>query len=134
MSKNTFHVDEPVYFYLSSRDIYIYAYVIEVQSSGTDEKVVSVTLRYELDKSWNKIELEVDKLEKDILFSRDLYSIAAEYMQVKMERINQIQQHQTIIFFQATSGCYLKGTVKSVNNYDVEYAGYEQFVTKMFCV
>ena len=38
------------------------------------------------------------------------------------------------MFFQATSGCYLKGTVKSVKNYDVEYEGYGRFVTKKFCV
>ena len=128
MNKNSFHVGELVYFYLSSRDIYIYAYVIEVRSSGT------VTLRYKLDKSWNKIQLEVDKLENEILLGKEQGSIAAEYMEVKKERINKIQQHQSIIFFQATTGCYLKGTVKSVKNYDVEYEGNGQFVTKKFCV
>ena len=73
-------------------------------------------------------------MENNILLSEEQGSIAEDYIETKMERLNKIQQHQSIIFFQATSGCYLKGTVKSVKNYDVEYAGYEGFVTKMFCV
>ena len=128
MNRNSFDVGELVYFYLSSRDIYIYAYVVEVRSSGT------VTLQYKVDNARNKIQLEVDKLENEILLGKEQVSIAAEYMDLKNERINKIQQHQSIIFFQATTGCYLKGTVKSVNYYDVEYKGIGRLVTKKFCV
>ena len=55
-------------------------------------------------------------------------------MQTKMNRLNKVQAQESIIYFHAISGMYVKGIVKSTKNYDVEYKGYGQVSTKGFSV
>ena len=117
----SFVVGQHVYFYLSMSDMYIYATVREVLSSGKDK---IVTLEYELDKVLYTRKLEIDTLDNNILLRQEQGSTADEYMRTKMNRLNKVQEQESIIYFHATSGTYVKGTVKSIKNHDVEYKGY----------
>ena len=125
----SFVVGQHVYFYLSMCDMYIYATVMEVLSSGE-----TVTLEYELDKVLYTRRLEMNTLDNNILLQEEQVSIAKEYMETKMRRMNKVQPQESIIYFHATSGTYVKRTVKSIKNHDIEFKGYGQFPTKGFYV
>ena len=105
----SFVVGQHVYFYLSMCDMYIYATVREVLSSGE-----TVTLEYELDKVLYTRRLEMNTLDNNILLRQEQGSIADVYMRTKMNRLNKVQEQESIIYFHATSGTYVKGTVKSI--------------------
>ena len=123
----SFVVGQHVYFYLSMCDMYIYATVREVLLSGE-----IVTLEYELDKVLYTRRLEMNTLDNNILLEE--VSIAKDYMETKMRRMNNVQEQESIIYFHTTSGTYVKGTVISIQNHDVEFKGYEKSPTKAFYV
>ena len=110
-------------------DMYIYATVMEVLSSGE-----TVTLEYELDKVLYTRRLEMNTLDNNILLQQEQVSIAKEYMETKMRRMNKVQPQESIIYFHTTSGTYVKRTVISIQNHDVEFKGYEKSPTKAFYV